>query len=313
MAAVLRVDRLVKRYRTGVTAVKGISFEAHAGDVIGFLGPNGAGKTTTMKMIVNILTPSSGSIEVFGLDVHEEPVAALQHVGALLEVPGIYEYLTPVQLLRYLGRVRGIPTAQLDARIDEMLELVLLTKWKDSKLGGFSTGMGRRFHIASALLHDPDLLVLDEPALGLDPKGLQDVRMIVHDLQKQGKTVLLSSHLLHEVTEMCNRVLMINEGTMVIQDTVEALRNKGDERRLHIELEEEPTAAQLQWFSDLGTLELLERRGPELSFRYHGQRKDLVALHHKVVDQMPVVGFSPESLSLEDLYISVVGKEGGVK
>lgn len=313
-APAIEVRELTKQYGNGVRALQGISFEIRPGDVVGYLGPNGAGKTTTMKILTNLIRPTSGEAYIMGAEVRAHPKRALHHIGALIEVPGVYEYLTPNEVLGYFGRVHGLPAAETVRRSKEVLDEVRLTEWARAKLGGFSTGMTRRFFLALAMLHDPDVLILDEPVLGLDPRGMQDIRLIIKALAKQGKTVLLSSHLLGEVAETCNRIIMIHEGRIRFVDTVENTVRRTSSRRIAVEFLSTPSEEHLRTLRALPGVRSIELNGTLGVLEYEGERPAAAdILRGAVAVGVPLLGFSPQQGSLEDLYISIVGKEGGIR
>jgi len=215
----VETEGLTKRYGH-VTAVDGVSLTVRPGEVYGFLGPNGAGKTTTLRMLLGLVRPTSGTARVFG----EVPGAPkyLTRVGALIEGPGFYPYLSGRDNLRLLSRYSG--TA--DSRIDVVLDLVDLSDRAGDKFGTYSMGMKQRLGVAAALLKDPRLLILDEPTNGLDPAGMADMRTLVRRLGTAGTTVMLSSHLLGEVQQICDRVGVVAGGRLVAESTVAQLRGQ---------------------------------------------------------------------------------------
>src|SRR5207237_6645110 len=184
------------------------------GDVFGYLGPNGAGKTTSLRMLLGLIRPTEGSIELFGRDPHVQGAKALEGVAGFVEGPTFYPYLTARRNLRLLA---AYDDGDSRSRIEELLELVELSDRGDDKVGGYSHGMRQRLGIAAALLRDPKLLLLDEPTTGLDPAGMRDMRDLVRRLAGDGITILLSSHLLYEVEELCNRVAIIRKGSIVYE------------------------------------------------------------------------------------------------
>jgi ABC-2 type transport system ATP-binding protein len=309
----IAVEGLTKRYRNGVLALRGIDFRIFEGDVVGYLGPNGAGKTTTMKILTNLIRPTAGHAFIGGVDVQAHPLDALSRVGALIEVPGAYEYLSPVEVMSYFGRVHGLTHDQTAARTAEVLERVRLTEWSNAKVGGFSTGMTRRFFIALAMLHDPDVLILDEPVLGLDPKGMQDIRVIIKDLAKAGKTVILSSHLLGEVAETCNRIIMINHGEIQLTDTVDELTKAQVSRRVALDFLEPLKDAGVAALSALPGVTRVEMNGRRGLLEFEGDRQAVAAiLQGTVAAGLRPVSFSLQEASLEDIYVTMVGKDGGL-
>ena len=217
---ILRATGLTKRYSSGVLAVDGVDLAVHRGEVYGFLGPNGAGKTTTMRMLLGLIRPTSGTVDLLG----EPPgaPAGLARVGALVESPGFYPYLSGLDNLRILARYRGVPRSQIDA----MLDAVDLSDRAGDRFATYSLGMKQRLGVASALLGDPELLVLDEPTNGLDPAGMADMRTLVRRLGAEGRAVLLSSHLLGEVQQVCDCVGVISGGRLISESTVAELRGR---------------------------------------------------------------------------------------
>ena len=214
---VIRTIDLTKQYKT-LTAVDSLSFEVRRGEVFGFLGPNGAGKTTTIGMLLGLVRPSAGDAEVLGVSIRHNLHTALQRVGAIIENPAFYPYLTGSDNLRIFARISGrISGNGAEARIPELLEMVGLASRGESKVGAYSLGMRQRLGLACALLGDPELLILDEPTNGLDPAGMLEMRRLIRQLaEEEGKTVFLSSHLLHEVEQVCDRVLILDKGRLTM-------------------------------------------------------------------------------------------------
>lgn len=221
--AVLATHGLTKDFGT-LRAVDGLEMEVRRGDVFGFLGPNGAGKTTVIRLVLGLIHPTAGHAEICGHRVPGERQDALRHVGGFVDDPTFYPLMSARRNLRLLGSMTG-PVSE--ERIDEVLEIAGLADRADSRVGGFSHGMKQRLGIAQALLHAPELIVLDEPTSGLDPRGMKDVRELVRELGRGGTTVFLSSHLLHEVEQVCTRAAIIARGRVVVQGPVAELRPKG--------------------------------------------------------------------------------------
>jgi ABC-2 type transport system ATP-binding protein len=222
-ATILSTHGLTKDFGK-LRAVDGLDMEVCAGDVFGFLGPNGAGKTTVIRLVLGLIHPTSGYAEVAGHRVPGELKEALRHVGGFVDDPTFYPLMSARRNLRLLGSMTG-PVSE--ERIAEVLEIAGLSDRADSRVGGFSHGMKQRLGIAQALLHAPELVVLDEPTSGLDPRGMKDVRELVRDLGRSGVTVFLSSHLLHEVQQVCTRAVIIDRGRVVVQGPVAELRPQG--------------------------------------------------------------------------------------
>ncbi len=225
---VVQTEGLTKRYGTGDAArlaVDGVELSVRRGEVYGFLGPNGAGKTTTLRMVLGLIRPTSGSATVLGRPAGEAATTA--RVGALIEGPGFYPYLSGRDNLRTMAHYRALP----DVVVDEALERVGLASRGADRYKSYSLGMKQRLGVAAALMGDPDVIVLDEPTNGLDPAGMADMRALIVDLARGGQTVLLSSHLLAEVEEICDRVGVIAGGRLLTESTVADLRGG---RRLRV-------------------------------------------------------------------------------
>jgi ABC-type multidrug transport system ATPase subunit len=228
----IEIRDLHKRYGSFV-AVNGLSLTVQEGDVYGFLGPNGAGKSTTIRMMMSLIAPSSGSIRIFGMDLNSDRSKILRRIGAIVERPDFYNYLSARRNLELLGRLSGTDVSK--AATDKVLGMVGLGARAESKVKTFSHGMKQRLGIAQALLHSPDLIVLDEPTTGLDPHGMVDMRDLILALAADHKkTIFLSSHILPEVELTANRMVIINRGQAIIEGAVQDLLNAG---RLKVTIE----------------------------------------------------------------------------
>jgi ABC-type multidrug transport system ATPase subunit len=214
---IVETHGLTKRFGSGVLAVDSIDMSVRRGEVYGFLGPNGAGKTTTLRMLVGLIRPTSGAATVAGHRPGEP--AGLATIGSLIESPGFYPYLSGRENMRVIADLASVN----HKRVDEVLDIVELSKSAGRKFGTYSTGMKQRLGVAAALLKDPDLLILDEPTNGLDPQGMAEMRKLIKDIGQGDRTVLLSSHLLGEVEQICDRVGVISNGKLVTQSTVQEL------------------------------------------------------------------------------------------
>jgi ABC-2 type transport system ATP-binding protein len=236
---VLRTRNLSKQYGNRL-AVDNLNLEVRRGEILGFLGPNGAGKTTTIRMALGLIAPTSGSVEILGLDVAAQRANVLPRVGALVETPALYLYMSGRDNLSAVGSVLGgVPKA----RIDAVLDLVGLSARQKDRVRTYSLGMKQRLGVAMALLQDPDVLILDEPANGLDPVGIVEMRDLMHRLSAEGKTVFISSHLLPEVQQICTRVAIINLGKLVTESTIEDLTKGHGEFAVTLEHAEMALAA----------------------------------------------------------------------
>lgn len=218
---------LLRRSREVVEAVRGVRFTIERGEVFGLLGPNGAGKTTTIKMLTTVLLPSGGSARVLGHDVVREARTVRRHIGYVFGGDrGLYDRLPALDNLRYFAELYGIPPRLQRTRIGELLELVGLSGRERERVEGFSRGMRQRLHIARGLLHDPAVLFLDEPTIGIDPTGARELRATIAALADTGKTILLTTHYMFEADELCGRIAVIRDGRIVAEGTPSALKQR---------------------------------------------------------------------------------------
>ena len=215
----------LSKYYNGFLAVDNLSLKVVENENVGLLGPNGAGKSTTLKILCGLIRSSSGRVYIDGINVADKPEQALSRIGAIVETPEFYPFLTPQEILSYLGRLRGMRGDELKHRIKEVIHLVRLDEWLTVKVEKFSRGMKQRLAVAQALLHDPPILILDEPGLGLDPKGVVEFRQIIAGVGKE-KTVLFASHQLVEVTQICSQVAIIDHGKLLAYDSITELEKK---------------------------------------------------------------------------------------
>ncbi len=220
---VIEINSLTKDFKE-IRAVNNLNLTVFKGDVFGFLGPNGAGKSTTIRMLLSLIKPSEGSINIFNKSLKENRIDILKRIGAIVEKPDFYGYLSAYKNLEILGKISGHNISR--SRIMETLELVGLDKRFKSKVKTFSHGMKQRLGLAQALLHDPDLIILDEPTTGLDPQGMKEIRELIIFLSKEkGKTIFLSTHILSEIESVANRMIIINKGTTKVEGLVKDLLN----------------------------------------------------------------------------------------
>jgi ABC-2 type transport system ATP-binding protein len=285
-------------------AVDHIDLNVRAGDVYGFLGPNGAGKTTTLRMALGLITPSEGRVELFGRDPMREGAAALDGVAGFVEAPRFYPYLSARKNLELLAALDGGGASE---RIEEVLAVVELSQRARDKVGGYSHGMRQRLGIAASLLRRPLLLILDEPATGLDPAGMRDMRELIRRLAEEGITILLSSHQLPEVQELCDRVAIVDSGRVVYEGALADLRRQGGASyRLHTS-------------DDGGALELL-RRQPGIHSATAGEQALLFEAEERDVGELSlslaragiaILALTPELASLEDLFFRLTEGAGG--
>ena len=218
------IENLTKYYNKFL-ALDNLCLRVEGKEKVGLLGPNGAGKSTTLKIMCGLIRASSGKAYIDGFDVAKEPEKALSRIGAIIETPEFYPFLTPKETLSYFGRLRGMSGEELKRRIKEVIALVGLEKWLTVKIEKFSRGMKQRLALAQTLLHEPSVLILDEPALGLDPRAVIEFRQIITEAGRE-KAVFFASHQLSEVAQICNRVAIIDHGQLLAYDSIEELEKK---------------------------------------------------------------------------------------
>lgn len=220
----IEVVNVVKRYHQ-LVAVSDISFKVEKGEVLGFLGPNGAGKSTTMRMLTGFIPATSGKVTVAGFDVFEQPLEVKRRVGYLPEVPPLYDDLDAVNYLFFVGRLKGLTGKKLRQEVDRVVETCGVAEVRTRRIGNLSKGYRQRIGLAQALLNDPDVLILDEPTIGLDPNQIVEIRSLIKRLS-QNHTVILSTHILPEVVQICKRVVIIHRGRIVANDSLDKLTSE---------------------------------------------------------------------------------------
>lgn len=215
----------LSKYYNDFLALDNLSLKVGKNEDVALVGPNGAGKSTALKILCGLLSPSSGTAYINGVNVVEERERAISKVGTVVETPEFYPFFTPNETLSYLGRLRGMRGRELKSRIDGVLKLVKLDGWSNVRIEKFSRGMRQRLVLAQSLLHDPPILILDEPTLGLDPRGMAEMREILKKVREE-KTVFFASHLLAEVIQVCDRVALIDRGRLLVYDSIARLKKK---------------------------------------------------------------------------------------
>ena len=321
---VISLRNLTKKFGN-FTAVSNFSLDVKRGEIIGLLGPNGAGKTTNMKMISRLLLPTEGEVwirengDLQRLTAQNKD-ALLDQIGFLIENPTFYDHMTPKQILSYFAKLKGYPKKKIPERIEEVLSWVKLSDWIDKKIGTFSKGMKQKLGIVSAMVHDPGILVLDEPQTGLDPKARREIRSLLMDLKHEGKTIFLSSHLLYEVSEISDRIGIINDGKLIAFDTIQNLESITQDSILKIQLLSTPkdigkTLSQLE--SIIKPLTGTNNGSGTVSYKPNSKtfevhfdgnlEKQHDILRELTKNEIDVVDFSvPRTNSLDDLYINLV-------
>jgi ABC-2 type transport system ATP-binding protein len=299
----IEVRGLVKRYGE-ILAVDHVDLTVEPGDVFGYLGPNGAGKTTSLRMMLGLIRPNEGSVRLFGRDP-QLGVAALEGVAGFVEAPAFYPYLSGRDNLRLCAALDG---GGAEARIDEVLDIVELSRRADDRVGGYSHGMRQRLGIASALLRRPRLLLLDEPATGLDPGGMRDMRELIRDLAARGITVLLSSHQLVEVEELCNRVAIVRAGRVVYEGSLADLRDRAGVSYL-LRTGDDGLARRV-CAAQPGIEEVREAPAGGLLFRATGEGAVGELSLALAESGAPLLELSPRQASLEDLFFQLTESDG---
>ena len=235
---IIQVKNVSKIYSGEIEAVSDISFNVEKGQILGFLGPNGAGKTSTMRMITGYMPPTTGEIKVGGYDIFHNPIEARKQIGYLPEHPPLYLDMTTVEYLDFVAVIKGTPRKKIGEQIDFVLEKCSLTEVANRLLGHLSKGFRQRVGLAQALVHDPQVLILDEPTIGLDPRQIREIRGLILSL-KGDHTIVISTHILREVSMLCDRAVIIHRGQIVVDDTIDNLGKHGStEQKLVIRLTE---------------------------------------------------------------------------
>ncbi|MDB5193111.1 MAG: transporter ATP-binding protein [Segetibacter sp.] len=305
MTPIIKVSNLTKKFKD-LVAVDDLSFTVQKGDVYGFLGQNGAGKSTTIRMLLTLIEPTQGTIEIFGLDLRTHRKEILRQVGAVIEKPDVYKYLTAYENLVLFLKISGAAKASKQ-KLMEQLDLVGLAERAHSKVKTFSQGMKQRLGVAIALSHDPQLIILDEPTNGLDPQGIADIRNLILMLsQKMNKTVVVSSHLLSEIELIANRLLIIDKGQKLVEGAAAELF---DPAQTVIEVETLNNAQAIQLLEQSEWSAMLQPASAnEIILKM--DKKQIPSFHQSLVQMnIPVLSLQPRH-SLEDYFLKVTtGKQ----
>ncbi|MCI4345959.1 MAG: ABC transporter ATP-binding protein [Thermoplasmata archaeon] len=306
------LSSLTKRFGS-FTALDRLDLKLEGGKCVGFLGPNGAGKTTALKLLTDMIFPTEGECFLNGISVQRERKRALEAAGVLIESPEIYPSLTPTQALEMVADLRGMSPAERKDRIPAVLEEVRMADWTHEKFGKFSKGMKQRINIAAALVHDPEIVILDEPATGLDPRGMAEVRSIVRDLKKHDRLIFMSSHILAEVTDVCDEVALINHGKLLFYDTLDNVTAKFSGGHSSVDatfarpVPERTVTDRLAGDADLLGCEALDTRRYRLQFK--GGPTSQARLLRKLSDEtLELVSFTESKSALEEIYMSQIEK-----
>jgi ABC-2 type transport system ATP-binding protein len=309
---IIETRGLVKRYDDEL-AVSGVDLVVEPGEIYGLVGPNGAGKTTIMRILATLLAPTAGEVRIAGIDVTEDPVAVRRRIGFMPDFYGVYDDLRSWEYLEFFARCYGVPAGRRAGMIGELLEIVGLTEKRDAYVESLSRGMRQRLCLAHTLVHDPDLLILDEPASGLDPRARVEVREILRALRDMGKTVLVSSHILPELGELCTSVGIIDHGRLLRSGRIEDIeRSLRASTLLRIDLISDANGA-IEWLgTDSHTGDVLEVERSDglsrLEVPFDGPPDAQADLLRRMIEAgHGVVGFSQATSGLEEIFLQVTG------
>lgn len=314
----IEIVNLTKTYGS-FTAVDSLNMKVKKGEFMGLLGPNGAGKSTTLKSITGLVTPTSGEIYVNGVDARKHR-SAMRHVGCVIETPECYPNFTPAEMLEYVGKIHGLDKEETRIRARDVLEEIRMWPWRDKNIGQFSKGMRQRVALAAAMLPNPDIIILDEPTSGLDPRGMIEIRQTLKDLKKRDISLLISTHILKEVSEMCTSMTMINHGKTVISGDVDTLIHNlaKNEKGVTIEMRmlSEPTPIFLSDISVMAGVSNFERTGERtVKFLFTGtdeEQADIVDVVYS--HKLRLLCMNESGADIESLYMKLTDeKEVNIK
>ncbi|MDD1772251.1 MAG: ABC transporter ATP-binding protein [Methanomassiliicoccales archaeon] len=306
MTQAIQIEGLTKTYGDFI-AVDSLSLNISRNSFVGFLGPNGAGKSTTIKMLTNLTVATSGKAFLNGIDVVKDPKTALSEVGAVVETPEFYPYLTPDKSLEYIAKLRGMKKDDIVVRTKEVLDLVKMSHEHDMKIGKFSKGMKQRVAIAQALMFDPSIIILDEPTSGLDPRGMVEVREILLDLKKRDLTIFMSSHLLNEVQGLCDSVAMMNHGKLLLNKSIDDLKKELEYTRIQVDTIKHIDEAARSHLSEnpcVGGVEVSAAN--QIIIEFKGGPEDRNDLLRRIDSELKVTSFFEHGNPLEEMYMGLI-------
>ena len=312
MTAKLEAVNLSKKYGS-FAALDNLNLKIEGAKCVGFLGPNGAGKTTTLKIFTDLIRHTSGQALINGVDVHENKKKALSRTSALIETPEIYQSLTPKEALGFVAEIRGIPRDVRAKKIQDALDTVKMSGWVDKKVGKFSKGMKQRVVLASTLLNDPEIIILDEPTSGLDPRGMSEVRDIIKSLKSMNRLIFMSSHLLNEVSDVCDEVAMIDHGKLLVYDTLENVTSRfsgkgsttsvveiGFSRPVDVAI-----FKKIESISGVLSLEQIDSRNICVKLETGAENQERLQ-EELVMMKIGMISFKPSSPALEETYLNMI-------
>ncbi len=305
----IEVSGLTKFYGPR-TAVSDLNFTVNSGEVVGFLGPNGAGKSTTMKILTGFMPASMGTVKVNGFDVFRQSIEVKRSTGYLPENPPVYLEMVVEEYLKFAARLHDVPKAKLKSAVDSAIQRTGLTQVKNRIIGNLSKGYRQRVGLAQALVHDPKVLILDEPTVGLDPVQIIEIRELIKSLAGQ-HTVILSSHILPEVTATCQRIIVINKGQIVAQDSIERLTTRMRQGLLYQMNVRSPNEPGIKALRAVPGVKDVQAAGDRLQIEILPEQQELRdrLVETAVRENMGVLEFSAEKLSLEEVFLQLTTKE----
>src|SRR5499425_3244013 len=318
----ITVKRLTKRYAR-TTAVDEISFDVAKGQIVGFLGPNGAGKTTTMRMLTCFLPPTSGTATVAGFDVLEKPMEVKRRIGYLPEMPPLYQEMRTTEYLQFVGKLKGLSGTELQQRIDTACERCAITDVKSKLLGKLSKGYRQRVGLAQAILHNPEVLILDEPTAGLDPKQINETRDLIKSLAGD-HTIILSTHILPEVEQTCQQVVIINKGKLVATDSVDNLQHRAqgagsvlvEVAARNATLNVPAVQHKLEQVTGVSRVQCRDQRDSHFVFEVESEKGRFIRgdLARAVVESgWDLNELRPAAMSLEEIFLQLTGNEASAE
>jgi len=304
-----------RRRSLEVEAVRGVSFAIEEGELFGLLGPNGAGKTTTIKMLITLLIPTSGQARVLGRDVVEDARWVRERIGYVFGGDrGLYERVPAIDNLRYFAELYGVPARDQRRRIDEMLDLVGLRGRENERVEGYSRGMRQRLHIARGLLHDPPVVFLDEPTIGVDPVGARDLRATIDSLRQAGKTVLLTTHYMFDADALCDRIAVIAKGSLLAEGTPQELKSRVADRTV-VEIEaygvEDASLERLRRIEEVTSVSVEERDQSQLLLVQSAAGLEITQRLLAELNGARIGRVASREPTLEDAYVALVTEAGG--
>ncbi|MCT2534208.1 ABC transporter ATP-binding protein [Aquibacillus koreensis] len=308
----IEIINLTKKYGS-FTALNNLNLTIEKGSVFGFVGPNGAGKTTTFSILATLLAPTSGTAYVNGYDVTKDPKQVRKHIGYMPDFFGVYDQFKVHEYLDFYGASYGVPSKERQAIIPQLLELVNLTDKKDSYVDLLSRGMKQRLCLARSLIHDPEVLILDEPASGLDPRARIEMRGILQELKNMEKTIIISSHILPELSEMCDYLGIIEHGNLIASGNVNQIQSQLQANKILFVSVKQDIDNAIAFFENDLNVQLVERDDKDeqlLHVSYEGSDDDQVQLLKKAITKdIPILTFSQKQSNLEDIFMEITKGE----